>query len=113
MQHHPHYNDMQKRADLVVNQINGYISRINKNVGASTPFLHDTIMENRGRKGKRYYVYRWDKFSDGLHAKRPLQERWAEVLKNAFRLNERNDVSDDEDRSPKRSWRDDKRLRTH
>ena len=71
----------------------------------STPFLHDTITEYRGRKQERYLIYRWDLLRDGLHASDIQADKWASVLQNCFRLNRQNDDSDEENRSPKRSWR--------
>ena len=71
----------------------------------STPFLHDTITENRGRNQERYLIYRWDLLRDGLHASDILADKWASVLQNCYRLNRQNDDSDEENRSPKRSLR--------
>ena len=54
------YKIMQQNLSEAIDTLNGYISTINKKVGASTPFLHDTIKESRSRKGRRYYAYRWE-----------------------------------------------------
>ena len=98
------YNVMQKNLMEAIDRINGYISHINKKVGASTPFLHDTVKQYRGRKGKRYYAYMWGRYRDGLHPGDDLLKKWAEVLSNTFRINREKDVPDEES-SPKRAWK--------
>ena len=102
--HTDSYDIMQHNLGPVIDEINGYISKLNKKVGASTPFLHDTIKEYRGRKGSRYFVYKWDRFEDGLHANEKLKERWGEVLSNTMRINDAKDEPEG-DCSPKRSWK--------
>ena len=102
--HSAHYEEMQNNLDQVIISINKTISNLNKSVGAATPFLHDTLKESRGRKKKRYFIYKWDRLRDGLHAGESLMLKWAEVLNNCFRLNDaREEVEEVEDRSHKRS----------
>lgn len=107
--HSNSYGNMQRRANTVIDQINGHISSLNKRVGMSTPFLHDTITEVRGRGKKRYTIYKWELLYDGLHATDDLATKWASVLKNCFAINRKNDESDQEMNSPKRSWRRERR----
>ena len=95
---------MQSNLEQVIISINKTITNLNKSVGASTPFLHDTIKESRGRKEKRYVIYKWNRLRDGLHAGDSLMLKWADVLKNCFQLNDaREEVEELEDRSHKRS----------
>ena len=54
----------------MIDAVNSYIYNLNKDIKVSTPFLHDTIREKRGRKNKRYFIYKWEKFFDGLHPPR-------------------------------------------
>ena len=103
--HTADYTTMQHNLQEAIDAINGYISSINKKVGASTPFLHDTVRQCRGRKGRRYYVYKWDRYRDGLHAGDYLAKQWASVLENTFRLNRERDEDQEEPVSPKRSWK--------
>ena len=98
------YDTMQKNLMQSIDQINGYISHINKKVGASTPFLHDTVKESRARKGSKYYAYKWKRYRDGLHAGEYLTKTWAQVLSNTMRINRAKEDSDDEG-SPKRAWK--------
>ena len=104
LHHNLDYKTMQTNMVETIDSINGIISRMNKTVGASTPFLHHTVKEYRGKKGSRYYVYRYDRYRDGLHAGENLAKKWADSLGNAFVLNQRRDISEDEG-SPKRSWK--------
>ena len=102
--HTAHYEEMQTNLDTVIIRINKIITELNKSVGASTPFLHDTLRESRGRKGRRYSVNKWDRPRDGLHAGNSLMLKWAESLENCFKLNDaREEVEEVEDRSHKRS----------
>ena len=96
---------MQNNINTIIDELKGHLSKLNKMVKMSTPFLHDTITEYKGRKQDRYLIYRWDLLRDGLHASDILADKWASVLQNCFCLNRRNDDSDDDNRSPKRSWR--------
>ena len=68
------YAKMQDNLNQAIDSINGRIYRLNKQTQVSTPFLHCSIMEHRGRKNKRYYVYKYDRYRDGLHAPDPLKK---------------------------------------
>ena len=103
--HTDHYKEMQNITNTIINELNGHLSKLNKKVKMSTPFLHDTITEYRGHKQECYLIYRWDLLRNGLHASDVLADKWASVLQNCFRLNRQNDDSDDVNRSLKRSWR--------
>ena len=98
------YEKMQDAINTVVDSINDYILQLNIKTRVSTPFLHHTVMERRGRKGNRYYIYKWELYYDGLHASNELKDEWAKVISKAITLNERLEDSDEEG-SPKRSWK--------
>ena len=98
------YEKMQDDINTVVDSVNQYILQLNIKTRVSTPFLHHTVMERRGRKGNRYYIYRWELYYDGLHASNELKDEWAKVISKAITLNERLEDSDKEG-SPKRSWK--------
>ena len=101
---------MQSSLEQAIIEINKNISQLNTKVGASTPFLHETLKEHRGKKGKRYSVYKWDRLRDGLHANDDLSKKWAKILSNCFRINaEKEEEEEEGERSPKRSW---KKLRS-
>ena len=96
------YEKMQENIEKVIGPLNAYIYRLNNSIKVSTPFLHDTIREKRGRKKNRYYMYKWDKFYDGLHPPsnerypRTLLNKWGDLLTNAFQRNEDLEDSDEE-----------------
>lgn len=101
--HQDHYSEMQENLELVIITINKFITELNKKVGASTPFLHDTIRENRGTRGSRYSVYNWSRLFDGLHAGPKLTIKWAKVISKCIDCNQKNE--EEEVGSPKRSWK--------
>ena len=109
--HSEHYQDMQERMDSTIDSVNDFIIRTNARNNVHTPCLHTSIKRRRGRAGHGYYVYLWHLLKDGLHAGDYLLTEWAKALKAAIRKN-RSDDSDEENRSPKRSWRSEKRQRT-
>ena len=90
------YAKMQENLNLAIDIINNSIYELNNKVKASTPFLHTTIREQRGCKGKRYTAYRWEKLYDGLHATEGLRPVWAECLSKAMRMNSLLEDSDSE-----------------
>ena len=98
------YKIMQDNLMTTIDQLNTFIYNLNRKVEASTPFLHDTIKECRGRKGARYYICKWNRLDDGLHAGDALKKKWANVLENCFRLNQEREEPE-EGSSPKRSWK--------
>ena len=105
-----HYEDQYKsmQANLVtaIDTINSHIYNINRSINVSTPFLHSTIIERRGRKNRRYNVHRWDKFTDGLHPSEHLRSCWADVLQRAMSLNSALEDSEDEAiDEDERSWK--------
>ena len=108
--HSDHYSDMQTRLDHTIDKINDFIIRTNISNNMRTPCLHSAIMKRRGRAKHGYYIYAWHMLKDGLHATKELKELWANSIKVAFDKNREND-SDEENRSPKRSWRREKRLK--
>ena len=99
------YEDMQKNLNTAIDSINSHIYQTNLKTKVSTPFLHCSVMERRGRKNKRYYIYKWELYTDGLHATDDLQKIWMKAIEKAIKLNENLEDSDDEEKSPKRSWR--------
>ena len=40
-----HYEEMQNNINTIIVELNGQLSKLNKKVKMSTPFLHDTITE--------------------------------------------------------------------
>ena len=96
------YATMQENLDQAIDQINNGIYEINKKLQVSTPFLHGTIRERRGAKGKRHTVYRYEKLYDGLHAHWDLRPVWADCLSKAFRLNSLLEDSESEGEGPSR-----------
>ena len=107
--HSDHYDDMQIRIDEVIDSVNDFIIKINRDIHMKTPCVHTCIKERRGSSGHGYYTYNWGLFKDGLHARPRLYQNWAKSLKVAFRKNRENEDSEEENRSPKRSWRREKR----
>ena len=111
LQYQNEYSRMQSNLETAVNYINSKIPQINKKIQVSTPFLHDTIRQRTGRKNKKYFVYHWDKYYDGLHApkdpKKPmiLLNKWMDIIKNAIRLNESLEDSEDEESEEELPWR--------
>ena len=47
---------MQNNINTIIDELNGHLSKLNKKVKMSTPFLHDTITEYRCRKQERYLI---------------------------------------------------------
>ena len=105
------YPEMQSQIDLVIDRVNVFICETNRKLEVSIPFLHTTIMKRRGSKGKAYYKYLWDLMYDGLHAGNDLKKLWGESLTVAIQKNRAKDYDSDENKSPKRSWRQEKRPR--
>ena len=110
--HSEFYDDMQTRIDIGVDAINDYIIKLNSAINMKTPCLHTSLKKRRGSSGHGYYVYDWGLYKDGLHANDRIRSDWAKSLKVAFCKNREFDDSDEENRSPKRSWRGEKRQRT-
>ena len=107
--HHLHhtsedYKIMQTNLEIIIDRLNKHIRHINADVGASTPLLHDTIKEYRGKKENKYFVYKWNRMYDGLHPGDDLLGKWGSVLERCFTLNRERD-SLQEQGSPKRSWK--------
>ena len=111
LNHLESYDLMQKNLEAAIDLSNKYIYELNLSISVSTPFLHDTVMERRGRKNGRYYALKWNRYYDGLHAGDALLSRWADVLQRAMKLNNQLEDSTDEEKSPKRSWKYEKRPR--
>ena len=113
--HSDKYPEMQTQINEIIDKINIYICETNRNLEVSIPFLHTTIMKRSGKKGRTHYRYLWNLFEDGLHAGIELNKLWAESLTIAMGKNrEKEQINDDEMRSPKRSWRQEKRPKlTH
>ena len=112
LKHSNEYQAMQENLTKTIESLNSYIFELNKEIGVSTPFIHCTISERRGKQGKRRYVYRWDRLEDGLHPPRGrgdpklLLKKWGGIISNAERLNGSLEDSDtDEDIIVKRSWK--------
>ena len=103
--HTDHYKGMQNKINNIIDELNGHLSKLNKKAKMSTPFFHDTIAEYRGCKKDCYMIHWRDLLNDVLHTSDILADKWASVFKNNFRLNRRNDDSDDDNRSPYRPWR--------
>ena len=61
---------MKNNINTIIAELNGHLSKLNKKVKMSTPFLHETITitEYRSRNQEHYLIYRWDLLRDGLHA---------------------------------------------
>ena len=107
------YPEMQKKLNECLEKINSKIHTINKQIGVSTPFIHETIRERRGKPKKRHYSYSFDKFADGLHAPNDLEQplnnhlllEWSGIIGHAIR----NNVNKHEDTelvgSRERSWK--------
>ena len=98
------YPEMQKNLNQAITLINNFIYNLNKNSGISTPFLHHTIQDRRGRRGHKYYVQKWEYLYDGLHADETLHPLWATCLKQAMEKNALLEDSDSEDESSSRPW---------
>ena len=102
LKHQNQYSKMQEDLETAINSINSQIHQINKKIHVSTPFLHETIRKRMGRKNRRYNVYMWDKFYDGLHPPRdplkpmPLLQEWMGIIQNAVQLNENLEDSEEE-----------------
>ena len=95
---------------MAIDLINKQIYELNLKLKVSTPFLHCTIMERRGKKSKRRHILRYDRYTDGLHASEDLAASWGEVITRAMTLNDYQEDSEVEG-SPKRSWMQSKRPR--
>ena len=107
---------MQGHVNTVIDTLNTYIIQKNAGNGMATPHLHKAIRVRRGRKGHNYYAHVWDKLHDGVHPTENTIELWAASIQAAIKINRKtpthhNDTntmssdSDQENKSPKRSWR--------
>ena len=104
LKHSDQYKIMQENLDQAIDNINDQIYEINNKIKVSTPFLHHSIRERRGCKGKRYTSFRWEKLFDGLHASKDLHPVWAEILSKSFALNNLL-LEDSESEEEERPWR--------
>ena len=104
LHHSPYYSTMQINITSTIEEINRYIIEINKRNNVSTPHCHSAIRKKRGR-GKGYRVYDWSLLKDGLHATPQTKDLWAESIRAAIKNNDRKGQSDEEMKSPERSWK--------
>ena len=75
---------MQENLIQTIAEINRFIIHLNIENEMTTPYLASTILSNvSGRKMRVHY----SRFSDGVHPKKELNEKWAKKLNNAIRDN--------------------------
>ena len=83
--HFNYYEDMQYSLISAIQDINRNILHINDANGVTTPYLASTVMENLGPNQRPRVHY--NRFRDGVHAKKGLKEKWAKKLITAMAAN--------------------------
>ena len=97
------YPIMQGNLDRAIDLINSHITKTNKKIGVATPYLNQAIIERRGPTNARYYIYKWELMTDGLHPKKDkLCPKWGAIMSRAMAKNDLLEDSDDE--SSVRPW---------
>ena len=109
---------MQTKVSHIIKELNTFIINFNADRHLATPLCHRAIVRRHGKGKKGYYKTHWDRLKDGIHGTKQTRQEWGNSLTAAIRNNRglrtpaKRDLvpSDDEMRSPKRSW---KRERKH
>ena len=97
--------EMQENLEDAIDDINAFIKHYNRTNQVSTPHCHTAIIRRRGRKGG-YKINDWKALHDGVHGTKATIQAWADSIGAAIRLNTASNLdSDDDFRSPKRSWK--------
>ena len=106
------YAEMQTNLESAIKEINAYIVKLNQSNSCSTPYCHSQIHKRRGGK-KNYFKWLYDRLWDGVHGTEDTKIGWAHIISTAIEHNRRHldSDSDTENKSPKRSWQREKRLK--
>ena len=115
LKHTDKYEDMQTRLEQTVEEVNKYIIHINQSTSTSTPFTHSIVHK---RRGKRPHYYKWDykMLWDGVHGTEKTKQGWAHCISKAIQTNRKRQTqsldtdTDEESKSPKRSWKVERRF---
>ena len=116
--HHEHsYDTMQTKVEHIIREINNHITDTNSRRGVATPLFHTAILKRHGRAPRGYYKFHWEGLYDGIHATRHTRDQWAFSLTRAIEIN-RGDTPTKRKAptpprdipSPKRSWRNERKL---
>lgn len=105
------YTSMQTNLETALEDINKYILETNRKHNMSTPFCHTVIRKRKGKSPKHYYKHQYDLLWDGVHGNQETRDKWGRAIEGAIRNNrgKRNHSdSEEENKSPKRSWRGEK-----
>ena len=105
------YNTMQSNLETALVSINKHICKVNHENNMSTPYCHTAIRKRKGKHPRYYYKHAYDLLWDGVHGTDTTRDKWAEAIQGAIRSNRgkrKTPDTEDEQKSPKRSWRREK-----
>ena len=112
LKHTHEYPTMQKHIDHIIAQVNTHIRLTNRQTGVSTPFTHTAVLKRHGKGRKGYYKPDWGALYDGIHGTDDTKDKWALSLTTCIQINRgirakkrKQSSSDEETRSPKRAWK--------
>ena len=86
--HEGQYQDMQRRLNTVLSNVNSFITKLNHWNDMYTPYVAGTVLRTKAKKSDQTnYILQHHKLYDGVHADDRLIEEWALKFERAIRKN--------------------------